>query len=409
MRIISKMHLFIWACLVSVVSVVHAAEKPKTIRTLSFDSGYLPMTATPRSGHQLWKEYEGLGSLVFDGVSFGTPIGSNALTRLLWGAGYGFVWRYANYPFFVGNHELGHGSRAVAAGGSPRYQWTGGTQHVSIFSFIADGFARYGSGASTASNWSLGPSNWTIAVSAAGMNNSMMFVERLQEDAFYRGGHILESVAYYLASTDAYFYAVSTDAGFAGDVSALIQQWSAAGTGVSTADFRTGSLIAALGSATTWAYLWSTLRYIAVGDPTVHGLALGPVRLPDVAFFANRGGISYRLKTAIDVGGGGWIPLSVETQVRGPALIEGSVGYRKQSKGSRSRGGFGAVTFQGFANTAAGLGVRVVDEMVLSQSLVLTLGAGVFTVNSLEGERSMDRLVNANLGFDAWGRISALF
>lgn len=378
-------------------------------RTLSLDSGYLPFFATPRAGANLWKEYEGLGSYVFDLVSEGTPIGSNFLTRALWAAGATFGWRYANYPFFVGNHELGHGSRGVAAGGSPRYSWTGGAQHTSIFTFIADGYARYGSGAQTATSWTLGPSDWTTQVSAAGMNASMQFLERLQDDAFYHRGHAFEGLAYFLAATDAYYYANSTDGGFSGDVSTLISNWSGIGVNVSTSDFRTGSLIALAASASTYAYALAALRYVAVGDPTVRGLSVGPVRLPDVSFYSNRGGISYKVRSQFQMSPTLSLPVSVEVMAKGASRIEGSVGVRASTRGGRAKHGYGAFQLHGLFNTGGGLGARLVHEQVLGPSFLLTVGSGIYLFPLLEGERTVDRLISSLYGFDAWARLSAVF
>src|SRR4051812_27924811 len=72
-------------------------------RTLSIDTAYLPFLQSNRAMNQLWIEYEGLGSAIFDTVSNKTFVGSNGFTRVPWLILSWIGWDYLDYGFFVGN------------------------------------------------------------------------------------------------------------------------------------------------------------------------------------------------------------------------------------------------------------------------------------------------------------------
>ena len=306
------------------------------LRTFSLDSGYAPMVATNPSMWNLWTEWEGLGSAGFDLVSDKTFVGGNIVTRFLWEITYSTGWWFVSYPFFVANHELGHGSRSVAAGLTPTYSWNNAIRHPTIFSFIGEGFIRYGSGANTTSGGATRaqPTDWfTTIMAAAGMNNSQLFAEHLEDRATRDVGHINEAIAYFRSKTDAYFYARVTAGGGAttGDVANLISYWQAQGLNVSTSDFETGSLVSQLASFTTYAYVWGILRYFGTGDATVHTFHtfhLGPVKAPDISFFLNRTGLSYRLRSELRFSSFS-IPFGLEYVYKGQATAELSVGLKQ--------------------------------------------------------------------------------
>jgi hypothetical protein len=380
-----------------------AAQSQTPPKTFSIDSGYIPSWATNRSMHNLWIEYEGLGSGIFDFFGENLSLGRSFPTRILLSGGMYFGWDFANYTFFVANHELGHGSRALAAGFSPTYQWNGATTHKSIFTFILQGYGQYNNGAATASGGSTTtfPTDWATVVSAGGMNNSMMFAEALEDEVLYNTGHINQFRAYLRGKLDAYNYVKASNGGSGDDVQSMVNYYGGQGYSISKNDISIGSLAATIISSTSFAYAYSYLKYFASGDPSVKPLAIGAVKLPDISFFQNRSGLSLRLRSAI-MSDKHAFPLSVEYVYKGRARAEFSLGYRliEPLNGIGKTGGL----VQGYVNTVGGIGARIFKDFPLGQSSYVTVGGSAFTVSSLEGERNLGKLLSNTLGVEGWGK-----
>jgi hypothetical protein len=386
-------------------STAFAAEK--SARTVSIDLGYIPQLTNNRAMWNLWLEYEYLGSSLFDWVD-DKAMGESFLTRLVWAGAAGYLWPKTNYSLFVANHEYGHGAREASLGGVPYYTWNGGGRHISIFSFILQGFGQYGNGAYAESQGnSITPAaDWIMNTAAGGMNNSMMFAEHLEDEVYYNTGHPLQAAAYMWAKSDPRNYADSTDQGFAGDLSNLLTYWNAKGYGISSRDVRTGSYVALAASFTSWTYVYSGLRYVATGDPQVHAWSVGAFKLPDISFFQNRRGISYRLRTGIR-DGKRTFPISVEYVYKGTPTLELSFGIRNQDPigGVQKTGSL----MQAYLSTAGGGGVRFAKDFASGSSSFFSAGAGAFTAQSLEGERVLSRMLTSKLGVEFWGRWSLIW
>ncbi|MGE4105684.1 MAG: hypothetical protein AB7F66_00595 [Bacteriovoracia bacterium] len=383
------------------------AEKFKGTKSFSLDSGYVPFLVSNRSMWEFGIEWEYFGMTLFDAVGEETFVGKSFPTRLLWAFAMPLGWMYPQYSFFVANHELGHGTRVAASGTTPIYAWNNGGNHTSIFSFFAVGLGQYGNGATTSSGGGGGatPSNWTLALSQGGMNNSMMFAEALEDEVASNGGHINQIMAYYRAKFDPYNYANTTDQGVEGDVSVIRSAYAAQGIAVSTSDLRTGSMVAMGLSATAWSYFLSVGRYVGTGDPNVSAPSIGAFRLPNFSFFQNRDGLSYRARAALDFSDY-TLPFSVETIFRGRTVVEASFGYqgRGSTVGNR-RGGFGT---QGYFNTRGGFGAKFSHEFQAGGSTAFALGGSLMSANLLEGERNSGRWLNTSLALDFWTRLKFL-
>ena len=390
------------------------AEKQRAPRSVSIDSGYIPALANQHSMWNLWLEYEYLGTGIFDYVGDSEIVGRTFITRAIWGGLMGLGWNVVNYPLFVANHEFGHGARGLTLGLTPRYIWDGSsTEHASIFSFILEGFGHIGDGAVTVSSgagtsFAL-PTNWGMTFTAGGMNNSMMWAEYLEDEVYYNTGHVNHLSSYLRAKLDAQKYATSTNNGFVGDLSTLISQWSALGYSISTRDVTTGSVVALLGSFTTWAYAWSGLRYIGVGDPNVTSLTLGALKLPDLSFFQGRSGLSYRLRSALNLGRE-QLPFSAEYVYKGSTTLEVSAGLRSSSfigggGGARKTGS----SVQVYLSTAGGGGMRFWRDFAVGNASYFTLGTSLFTAQSLEGERTIGKLISSSLGVEGWAKFSMVY
>jgi hypothetical protein len=160
-----------------------------------------------------------------------------------------------------------------------------------------------------------------------------------------------------------------------------------------------------LGSFTALAYAWSTLRYIGTGDPGVQALSLGRLKLPDLSFFQNRSGISYRARSSFDLGRV-QIPFSVEYVYKGRPAFEFSLGYRLVNTIGNRKGAF---HLQAYVSTDLGMGARISNDFKLGNNFFLSLGGSLFHANSLEGERNMGRMVSSLLGVDVWAKTSWIY
>lgn len=355
-------------------------------------------------------EYEYLGSSIFDWIHRKTFLGNNFLTRGVFALAEQWGWQYLNYSFFVANHELGHGTRLLSLGGYPGFGWDGESTHISIFTFILAGYSKYGGRAYTAlsavSNLQM-DENQRITVSAGGMNNSMLFGEALEDEVYDNSGHVAQLVAYIRAKLDANGYARGTANGSitSGDVTSLLSLWQNKGYSISATDVANGGLNAFYGSFTTYAYLWSLLRYIGVGDPQVNAFHVGRLKLPDLSFYQNADGLSYRVRSAVDFGNT-VIPFSVEYLYKGTPAVELSLGahFVNRIAGVRKTGSL----IQAFLSTAGGIGVRAARDFQTGASSFASLEAALFTANSLEGARNVSFPVGSTLGAEVslrWSKV----
>jgi len=384
------------------LGIVPVQAETLSAKTISLDSGYVPQATTNRSMWNLWQEYQYFGESGFDALNK-TALFGNPVTRALLAAGSYLAWNWANYPFFVANHELGHGTRVISMRGSPTYTWNTGPGNVSIFTFIGLGFTKYGQGADTTGSISVPsgvPSDWTLTVTAGGMNNSMMYAESLQDEVSYNTGHVLQLPSYIYARMDAFNYAKYNMSSANSDVGSLLGTWQARGYSITTDDVAAGATVSALTSFTTWAYAWSVLRYVGTGDPSVSAARIGGVTLPDVSFFQNRNGLSYRLRTSLRFADRLALPLSVEYVYRGTPTVEVSLGLRRLLgiAGVRKSGDL----IQAYLCSDGGGGLRLAKDFPTGSRSFLSLGGSLFTTRSLEGERSMGYLLSSAAGVDIW-------
>jgi hypothetical protein len=382
--------------------------KPDT--TLSIDTGYAPPISSNRAMRNFAVEFEHFGELGFNWLSDDTFMGGGAFGRILiLGIGTGILWTFGFGPVQVANHEMGHGSHAQAMGLSARYAWKTGSNHNNIFSFVADGYSHLGESAYTRSSGVVkhSPDNWDLAVSAGGMNNSAMLAEAYEDEVLAGRGHVNQILHYYTGKFDAHNYARYTQGEFAtgGDVVAVINMWAARGINVSRDNIANGGSVSLFGSSTFYGYLWGLGRYIVNGDPTVRSIMIGDVKLPDLSFFQNRDGLSYRVRSAI-VGDDSNFIFSAENIYHGRSASEISAGWRWfPSKFGRGGGGL----LQAFGCTRGGGGLRAEKSFQVGRGSTGTLGVAGFSVNSLEGEREITVLASDKAGGEVYARWSFIY
>jgi len=383
-------------------------------RSLSFDSAYVPALSSNRAFWQFGLEFEGVGGLAFDTLDH-WGLGSSVLTRsLLAGATY-FLWPRVDGAFRVANHELGHGARMTSLGGTPSYVWTSrGIPHGNIFSFFIEGLFKGPSAATASGSGSrrtTAPNSFGASVISGGMNNSAMFAEALEEQVLLGDGHVLEYMAYVSSKLDAANYVRNSQSGTTGnatssdDIENILSIYSGRGFRISGSDIRTGSLVSRWLSSTHWAYGLAAFRYVMSGDPSVPPPVIGSFKAPDISHFLMYDGLSIKIRSAI-VGATDHYPVELEYVYKGNPILELSAGHRSLRKlGERT----GMNAIQLFANTKGGLGAKGQLDASLGPRLIGSLGASLYTSNLLEGQRNIARFVSAQMGYEAWARVSLIF
>jgi hypothetical protein len=375
--------------------------------TFSLDTGYIPAISSTRAMRNFAFEFQRFGDHGFDWLN-GTFLGSGAFGRsLLLLGGTSIAWGLIYSPVWIANHEMGHGAHAQAMGGSMRaqYAWANGRLNDNIFSFIADGYNHLGETAYTASSGiaSNSPPNWGTAVHAAGMNNSMMLAETFEDEVFAGRGNVNQVLHYYVSKLDGYSYAHTNEFGGGGDANNVVNDLNGRGINASKKDMANGSMFSFLASSTSYAYIWGIVNYVGTGDTTVSSFKVGDFKLPDISFFQNRNGFSYRMRSALTKEDAN-IVFSAEYLWKGIHETELSAGYRWLR--SKDHGGGLA---QVFACTTGGLGVRGEKMFLLGPNSLGTLGASAFSVNSLEGEREITILTSNKMGGEVYARWSFLY
>lgn len=94
--------------------------------------------------------------------------------------------------------------------------------------------------------------------------------------------------------------------------------------------------------------------------------------------------------------------MSVEYIYKGKSTAEVSFGVRNLV----TMGGVLKTGSQllGYVSSAGGAGVRASKDFLVSQKSFITVTGGFFHINSLEGERTVSRLLSNSLGAELWAR-----
>lgn len=400
--------------------ICHAQETQDAspARTLSFDSGYSLGIKSQRGLWNFGTELEGLGSYGFDFVSKNFWMGNTLLTRAAWGAAAHIGWKRVQYNFFVTNHEYGHGMRLSARGGFPDYRWSDGSNQVTenIFIFFARGFGKYNLGASSAGLTNLSysvPSDYNAVRAAAGMNNSSLYSEALEDNVLLGSAHALEYQAYVWGKNDTSRYVdtnrdnLEAETGILGDVEAMRNYYDSQNFNISFDKMKLGSQISRWASSTHWAYLLGAIRYVAHGEPTVKPLMIGSIKLPDLSHFLTSQGLSYKLRSGL-LSEGTWIPLTLEYVYVGRFTTEFSAGYYSLMALSSNRKGLRGAEL--FANSRGKAGLKARWDLPVGTGFLTSLGGAFFQAGSLAGEREIARYTTSgSVGYDLWLRLSMMY
>jgi hypothetical protein len=321
---------------------LQAREKTDVYRSLSVDSSFVKIQGN-RSLSSFGSEFFAVPEKGFDLVS-NTFIGSNFISRAaLWGMYSLFVPQYFLGPYFITQHEWGHAARAQATGAKPfmRFEEQPDKKYSHPLLFLVDayritGIATGGGEAGSTQSSVLTPFESRIIGPAGGTNNETYFVQNLEDQIYYHNGHMFGIWAYYKGKIAAQSYVDSfpeTDE-MSGDMVNTANSYQAEGIDITKSDIRRGSRYSFFASATAYSYIFSNIRYIVTGNPTVNTLELLRVRLPDTNFYLNPEGLSYRISSGFSLSKTTLIPLAVEMVYKGKKRFEVSGGIHKILSGS---------------------------------------------------------------------------
>lgn len=385
-------------------------------KRIGIDLYYAPMFYSNRAiygfGHDM---LDGIGT-VYDWLGDKTYLSSNPVFRALYGVAAlyfpGFM-RYPSSPLELTIHEYGHGSRSGAIGGIPSFGFfsSSGTHAHFLTYYLMAHVSGWSGGYATTTGRSfmpsISPSYWSAVTTAGGVNNSAGFAEYLGDRAYHTGGHFVHALTYINSKLDAHNYALGTyrgstglPAGTVGDMTNIVNYYSAQGMGISLQDIWTGSLNSLIFSSSTYAYAWGAGKYVFSADPSVRALEIGPLRLPDLSHYLTSQGLSYRVGSGLRFGDTVF-PFSAELVYKGRSTVEVSLAMRKYVHWNKDDPkGFYEIGLVG--NTLGGIGGHFMKEIELGSSTLLGFGAILHHYQTLRGERQTTAIHLGPMGIEAW-------
>lgn len=202
---------------------------------------------------------------------------------------------------------------------------------------------------------------------AAGVNNAMRLAGDLSDNIYHEKGHITDAFTYVFGKTNSWMYP-GVDGG---DMAVLLSLYRRQDLYYNKKDFDNSNKIALFASASTYSYLWSWVNFIDTGETRVLAPVWRGVRLPDVESYLLMQGISYKIKSGVQVSDVLEIPVAVEFVGKGHRGVEVTLGASyllKQLHGVRF-----------FGNVLAGrklggcLGVHMPFERYFVEAMVETM------------------------------------
>lgn len=298
--------------------------------------------------------------------------------------------------FHLAYHEFGHGTRFAAIGFSPVYgHGTGSNVHRNFFSY-------YLSSLFDLSGWTFydgrlfsvaGVDHWDGLVSAAGVNNTMIFTEMIEDEIYRHGGHIGFATSYVLGKLSA------TGSGPAGDIRNVIADYRGRGFRIDRSAITRASVMSFFLSALTYQFGYQFIK-LFIGERTYfHAWEFGGVQLPNTEFYMTRAGLSYKVRSGYSYES--WrFPIAVEHVVEGSKRTEVSLGAEKTLN-------------RVSAITGVVVGQAVEFDLELSyrldECILLSAGYTLYDVNNLHGERLIPSLEHGSKYHEAFVRISLLY
>ncbi len=312
-------------------------------------------------------------------------------------------------------HEFGHGTRAAAAGWKPRYGF--GTisssadvdavrqtppGHESFFGYFLNSFFKdQGFTVASADDTLFPPlseaelvdSGWVVLMNAGGLNNEMLFTERIEDEIHRHGGHIGFLTTYINGKLAASQYDLT---GPFGDVGNTVAGYRAMGFDIDEDEIDRASRASFLLSSLSYQLVYETVRTFSGRSIRFTAWEPGGVLLPNTSFFMTRSGLSYRVGSGLRTGP--WrFPVAVEHVFQGEARTELSIGAEKQ---------LGRSELRSRATVGEGFGMALGVDYQLRDRIALSAGYALYDSRNLLGERLIPSLENGTRYHDFFVRLA---
>ena len=247
-------------------------------------------------------------------------------------------------------HEFGHGGRADALGYSHYYQLAfsfddnqhSAELHTYYDLFLAIMMNPVIEGASASWNGSMHDhismdedAFFSALISANGVNNEMFMASQLSDKNYVRGrGTVFDFLIYHQSKLATFYYARAEEKkvfgdSASGDLSSVQSYYQDQyNLSISLSDLKSYNWVAYFLSAQTWSYFDAISAYILRDD---FYFSMGPVngwRLPEVDFYLNPQGPSYKVRSQYELNSSVSIPFAIEYVFLGDRVWEATLGMQ---------------------------------------------------------------------------------
>lgn len=383
-------------------------------RTLSLDSRYFihgySNNVVGRFGIEMIQLGSLPASLIFTSDS-ATDVSENAFlfydSRQLRNVGEGLTLllgsAFLATGFHHAFHEYGHGTRLAASGWKPIYSHTsaGSAVHDNFISYYFSSFFDY-SGYTYSEKVLFTPRGegaligWDGPISMGGINNSMLFVEIIEDELYRNGGHIGFAFPHAVGKLSGNLVKYGT----LGDVRNIADYYSHERRyNIGTGAIRSASAASFFLSSMSYQFAFQLIRTFMGENPRFRPWEVYGVQLPNTQFYMNRDGLSYKVRSAYR--DESWrFPIAVEYVFEGESRTELSIGAESQWE-----------NFSAMLQTIIGKKVELELELGyrFDEWFLLTGGYALYDVNNLHGERLIPSLEHGSTYHDAYLRVSLVY
>ncbi len=243
------------------------------------------------------------------------------------------------------------------------------------------------------------PEDWEILIVGGGLNNDMRMAEAFERVKYLDGSKVSginQFYQYIINKLSGFLYVYSESSmKLTGDPSLASDLYRKKGYNFTTGTIQTASLASLFGSATLYQGFEKTRVEIAFDDAENY-----KIRIPDLAYYLNRDGLSYKLSSGLRYRENWTFPVSFEWIVRGDDHKEFGLGCQYSQTDWR-----GLIEFK-FSNSITYTGKA---RYFPWDRLRLELGLTHYALNSLHGERNIPSLEKGDTFNEFWTAISYLY
>lgn len=320
--------------------------------------------------------------------------------------------------FQLAYHEFGHGTRTAAVGLRPRYGF--GTlytaedieaalrappEHESFFGYFLEslfndtGYALVSPGDPLfppPSDEELVGSGWAVLLTAGGLNNEMLFSERIEDEIYQNGGHIGFFTTYVNGKLAASQYDLD---GPTGDVGNTVLNYQVRGFDIDKSRIDSASRTAFFLSSMSYQLIYQTLRTFTGKSIRFTAWEVGGLQLPNTSFYMTRSGLSYKVRSGYRMGE--WrFPFAVEHVFEGDDRTEVTLGAEKEFE-----------KFTAAFETTLGERFECAMDVSYRQSKRVTVSGGyaLYDQRNLHGERLIPSLEGGSIYHDFHAGVSLAY